>query len=380
MLLLISLIKVEQKRETHSSVMGNHPSVSSSIKGKERQQTKRDSHTSCKDTFILSLSSDRIQVLNAGDKELLLIFPLIRSYCTVVREGWMKTMTYSFKIKGANRTCMIRLMSSLLLSLYQAGWDPLAPVDVARKTSKRLTAICFRKRPRLMVSLKSLKSHLSLLGTSSDKEASCFCLEFYQKENSFLIFHSVPNSILAELVTTTSSSQGIAGVSRAVFSVISDYTSSSYTLLAPKLCQGAERFVMLAKGTEEEGLEDLEVSTIACLASCGYKLSLPISLDISTKIFFFIFDQSDEVRHQTRDTAGTGLKESLSTYRPIVKRSRSSFFRSFNRRESLNKRIRQSLKKKIGKESFKCSNKLKKAWFQQTSNDIGTDYSDEDEN
>ena len=62
-----------------------------------------------------------------------------------------------------------------------------------------------------------------MLGTSTDRESSCFCLELYQ--HNMLVFHAVPNSVLAELVTTANYAQGIAGVSRAVFSVISDYSS-----------------------------------------------------------------------------------------------------------------------------------------------------------
>ena len=215
------------------------------------------------------------------------------------------------------------------------------------------------------------------LRPSTDGEASCFCLELYQ--HSILVFHSVPNSALAELVTTANYAQGIAGVSRAVFSVISDYSSIRYPLLSTKVCPGAERFVKLVGDKHEEAAENLEDSTIACLARCGYKLSLPINMAMNTRMFFFISDQANEVRQQSRSMAGTGSKDSLSTYRPIIKRSRSSFFRSFNGRASLNRRIKRSLKKKIGKESFRNMNKKKTAWFQQTSTDIGTDYSDDDE-
>jgi hypothetical protein len=205
--------------------MGNYPSISrrrqTGENGKGENYEKQGPHLSLKDNFKLSLSARHIQVLNSSNKELLLITPIIRCHCTVVREGWVKSMTYSYKIKKTTKICMIRLMSNVLSSLYQAGWDPLAPVEMGRQRTKKQTAICFRRRQIIMGSL-------SRRGTSMDGETSGFSIELYH--HNMLVFHSVPNSVLAELVTTASTStvKGIAGVSRAVFSVISDYSSQRY--------------------------------------------------------------------------------------------------------------------------------------------------------
>ena len=343
--------------------MGNHFSVQYNNAGRGNLRSRRQSWEYLKSTFFLSLSCEHIQVVNASNKVLLLISSLVRSHCTVLYEGWLRMMTYSFTVNLASRSCMIKLMSHMLFSLYQDGWDPLSPVDVGRKTSKKQTAICFQRRTKQVV-FRPIKS-------LPDMENSCFCLELYQWRHMYLIFHSVPYSVVAELIAAL----GVSGVSTAVNSVISDYTLTQYPVLPPGLCQGAEKYVRL---TRQPARETVEVSTIACLAKCGFKLSLPINLDKSTKMFFCIFEEENRVRQETRGVAGTGMKDHLTIHRPIITRSRSSFFRSFHARESLNKRIRRSLKKKVGREWMKTS-KTKPAWFQQTSCDIGTDYSDSDE-
>ena len=361
--------------------MGNQPSTLRSRQtvknGKGNTDMIKVSHSYSKNSFILGLSHRQIHVVSANDNERLTLSAIIRSHCTVVKEGWTRNITYAFKIKKMNKTNMISLLSNLLFTLYQNGWDPLAPVDVGKENKKTLTTICFRKRPKISGSFKSLRSRLSMLGTSTDKESSCFCLELYQ--HSILVFHSVPNSVLAELVTTANYAQGIAGVSRAVFSVISDYSRMRYPVMASQPGQGEERWVKLA-GLEDCQLEDgvavdnIEISIIACLAKFGYKLSIPINWDMFTRMFFFIMDMDDskEVRQQSKSMAGVGSKDSLTIYRPIIKRSRSSFFRSFDNRAELKRRITTSLQKKIRTES------KKPAWFQQTSTDIGTDYEFDD--
>ena len=77
--------------------MGNHISIVRHLdtgnKGKRKTtRTKRGStsYAGVKGTFILSVGSDHMQVVKVGEKELLLIGPIIRSHCTVVREGVVK--------------------------------------------------------------------------------------------------------------------------------------------------------------------------------------------------------------------------------------------------------------------------------------------------
>ena len=82
----------------------------------------------------------------------------------VVRERWVNTITYSYKMKKTNKPSMIRLMSSMLFTLSQAGWDPLAPLDMVGKRKKKKTMICFRKRSKIVRSFNSIKSLLQILG------------------------------------------------------------------------------------------------------------------------------------------------------------------------------------------------------------------------
>ena len=373
--------------------MGNHLTIIRSKQKFKKSGTKEiNSHS--KEMFILSLRSDRIQMVNANNKELLLITPIIRCHCSVLREGWIRSMTYSYKLKKTTKNCMIRLVSDILLSLDEAGWDPLAPLDMEEKNMRKQTAICFRKKKK---KTNPYKHNMSRLEAAKDKETSRVCIELYL--HRYLIFHTVPNTVLNELVSSANTAwkdacqvEGITGVSRAVFSVISDYSILHYPVLSSSLCQGAEKFVKLQRkfvssDEKKDEIEDdtandnLEVSIIACLAKVGYKLSMAISLDKTIRVFFFIINKEDpkEIRQQTKAIAGIGTKDSLSTYRPIIERSRSSFFRSFNGRASLNRRVKLSLKKKIGKNSFRIRSKQKSEWFAQTSTDIASEFDDDSE-
>ena len=114
---------------------------------------------------------------------------------------------------------------------------------------------------------------------------------------------------------------------------------------------------------------------IACLSKAGFKLSIVINLSETDSVFFFIIDRqkcSQDIRQLNKQVAGLGLKDSLSPFQPIVKRRKSSFFRSFNDRASLKRRMQRSLKRKFGFEIEKVR------WFQQTCSDSGTDADYED--
>jgi hypothetical protein len=155
--------------------------------------------------FILSLKGDRVKVVNAEAGELKLISAIIRRHCTILREGWDRHLTFSYRIRRAGKHCMIQLVADALLSLYQLGWEPMTPIDMGI-SSKKLereevrgesrggggggpqTAICFRRRcslseENLYGSNYSLMSH-----TGSTKETTpvlnentCLCLETYRQ-------------------------------------------------------------------------------------------------------------------------------------------------------------------------------------------------------
>ena len=107
-------------------------------------------------------------------------------------------------------------------------------------------------------------------------------------------------------------------------------------------------------------------------------MSIVINLSETNSVFFFILDRqkgSKDIRQLNKQVAGLGLKDSLSPFQPIVKRRKSSFFRSFNDRASLKRRMQRSLKRKFGFDREKVR------WFQQTCSDSGTeaDYEDIEE-
>ena len=64
--------------------------------------------------------------------------------------------------------------------------------------------------------------------TSENKE--CLCLETYG--SNLLGFHDVPNTVLHDLVNCAEREwgPGIAGISNGIYSVISDYSTTDYTV------------------------------------------------------------------------------------------------------------------------------------------------------
>jgi hypothetical protein len=85
-----------------------------------------------------------------------------------------------------------------------------------------------------------------------------------------------------------------------------------------------------------ENTEQINHSIIGVLANSGYRLSLPITMpgDRGTMVYFFIHDPEHtraEVRAPTVARAGMGEKGGLSTYQPVVTKSRQSFYKTVTR-------------------------------------------------
>ena len=361
--------------------------------------------------FILSLKGDRIKVVNAESGELKLLTLIIKRHAKIIREGWDRHLTYSYKLKKTGRHTMIQLVADFLLSLYQAGWEPMTPIDMGLKNSETgsgpMTAICFRRKyegeeKELYGSSFSL---LSGMGGSKDGEQnSCLCLETFNA--NYLGFHDVSNTVLYEVVDTIKQdwSPGIKGISMAVSSVISDYTTTMPAVLPGHRDVQDAKYIQLEgnpwsmeegrEGDLEDALsaEKLQISIIACLSREGYKLSMAINMDTTSKVFFFIRDREEskgEVRIPNMAGAGLGEKDTLSVYRPMVVRNRSSFFRSYNgKTASVRRRVRQSLRKKAivkGTRHQSPTNVMsykpqlsEPAWWQQTSTDVSSDHDDHD--
>ena len=97
---------------------------------------------------------------------------------------------------------------------------------------------------------------------------------------------------------------------------------------------------------------------IGCLSQAGYRLSMDIRMEANTRVLFLILDgegnNSKEIRVPNCEGAGIGEKGTLSYYRPMITRHKSSFFRSYHRKtSSLRKRLRASIRKvRLGSEEL----------------------------
>lgn len=341
--------------------------------------------------FIMSLKEDKIKVVNAESSELKLLTILIRRHCKIVKEGWDRHLTYSYKLKVSGRHCMIQLVADTLLCLYKAGWQPMTPIDVVmQKHEGHQTDICFRRgKDKEELGSSDL---LSLIKGSETQENSCLCLETYQ--DTYLGFHNVCNEVLLDLVTTIKErwSPGIRGISIGVASVISDYCADMPRVLPGYSGIQKEKFMKLegrpwsfdaqeGKDIDDSILaEKLQISIVACLSKQGYTLGMDINMDTTSRVFFFIRSVNDstaEVRVPNNAGAGLGEKETLSVYRPLVSRHRSSFFRSYNGK-SLRKKVQASLRRKaLAREGTHdtAMGSRQPAWWQQASTDA-SDYED----
>ena len=299
---------------------------------KNKMRINAKTHPSSSNHFMLSYKGDRVKVVNADSGELKLLTSIIRRHCQILKEGWDRHLTFSFKLKVGGRHCMIQLVADTLLSLYQAGWEPMTPVDLtSQKNQEGLkSSICFRQRKGTDLS----ESMGSLLLA---EENACLSMEIYK--SNFIGFHNVSNTLLLDLVTTIQKewSPGIRGVSMGVASVITDYTSNMPPVLTSHPHLREERYLQLEgrpwEGSQDQGAtENLQLAIIACLTREGYKLSMDINMEAHSRVFFFIRDteeQTGEVRIPNMTGAGLGEKDTLSVYRPMVIRSGAKFYSFF---------------------------------------------------
>ena len=271
----------------------------------------------------------------------------------------MKNILAGFRLKEMNKSGMIKLMSELLLHLDNWGWEPLTPVNIGDQREQMRVTICFKYSRQVGRSARSGEKALASLDVPQ-KVSSC-SVEFTGR---MMIFYNVPATVLADIVITSSSE--LSGVSAGVVSVLSDYIS----LRLPIISRPSVFVEFLPRRL---ALRSLPSDVIGCFSKAGYNLSVTINLSDTDSVFFFILDKSrsEDIRQLTKQVAGLGLKDSLTPFQPIVKRRKSSFFRSFNDRASLRMRLQRSLKKKRG---------LNVEWYQQKNQDCGTDWEDvEDE-
>ena len=341
--------------------------------------------------FLLSFKGDKIRVVNAKVSELNLLCVIIKRHCRIQKEGWDRHMTYSFRLSSTGRHCMIQLVADTLLSLYQNGWQPMTPLDMGTRRQDRAlggpeATICFRRKeePSSSDQYGSRYSVLSSAGSSRDLEHSCICLETFG--SNYLGFHEAPNTILHDIVEAiqTEYKEGVRGVSTGVASVISDYIASMPAILPGHPDLGNEKYLQLGgnpwSSDDLVTRESLQMSIIACLTKEGYKLSMDITMDATSRVFFFI-RAADSSSGEVLVPDMARLK--VGDYnRPTVIRSKSSFFRSYNgRTNSMRRRARGSLRKKAVVSREVRANSMmsykpelaEPAWWQQASTDMSSD-------
>eukprot|EP00092_Neocalanus_flemingeri_P003128 GFUD01003345.1.p1 GENE.GFUD01003345.1~~GFUD01003345.1.p1 ORF type:complete len:383 (-),score=89.17 GFUD01003345.1:18-1166(-) len=359
-------------------------------------QLGRHNHNSASGYFLLSFKGDKIKVVNAETSELTLLNVIIKRHSRILKEGWDRHLTYSFRVKTGGRHCLIQLVADTLLTLYQSGWQPMAPVDMAHKQKDKAVpgpqaTVCFRRKEESSSSdLDSSRySVFSSAGSSRDCDHSCLCLETYG--SAYLGLHEVSNTILHELVTCIQSDYraGVKGVSMGVASVIRDYMANMPPVLPGHPDLVNEKYIQLEgdpwTSDDLKGSKTLQMSIIACLTKSGYKLSMDINMDVSSRVFFFIRDSensSGEVLIPDMAKLGVG-----DYNRPTVVRSKSSFYRNYynGRSNSMRKHARTSLRRKTEGQDKKDTPGVsdrqvaEPAWWQQTSTDVSSDHETETE-
>ena len=123
--------------------------------------------------------------------------------------------------------------------------------------------------------------------------------------------------------------------------------------------------------------DNLFKALVACLTKSEYKLGMDVSFDSSSRIFFFMRTQElkKEIRVPNMIGAGLGEKEDLAVYRPLLKRQKSSFLRSFRNKPNVNKlrrEVKASLRRKATVKSGSSIDETGPSsvpWWQQSSID-----------
>ena len=173
-------------------------------------------------------------------------------------------------LAGAGRQCRIQIVSDVLLTLFQAGWEPMTPLDMGlhmKETGKSgpQVTICFKRKEDGGEGEVGVASSVEELMT----EHSCLCLETYG--SNYLGFHNISNTTLHEMVTSIINDwpPGLTGVSSGVFSVISDYIISMPNILPTDSNMMNQKYIQLAGDpwTNENPRQthQLQMCLIACL-------------------------------------------------------------------------------------------------------------------
>ena len=285
-------------------------------------------------------SSDRIKVVNSTQSEIAALTEALKSYMYVSEAKWIKNITYAFRVKTMNEVTKIGLISRILIHLHRRGWNPMTPITMGNDEKNMIITICFEKSSENSSLQKSPKRSNIIIPQES-------CSIEYTDQTMTL--HSVPPTVLLEFVNICQ--DDILAISSGVMSIISDYMSHNIPVI------NADGLLIKFKGNWKNDEVDDSTSNqkiISCLSKAGYNLSIVIYFGATRAVYFFIVERkhSKELRQLTKQTAGLGLKDSLTSYQPVINRRKSSFFGSFkrNRKASLTRRVMQNLHQKFGGE------------------------------
>ena len=346
--------------------------------------------------FILSFRGNKINVVNAQNAELTLTTSLIRNHFKIIHEGWNNfNLTYSICLSSVNTQEMIDFLAKALLSLNEKGWEPLAPINSAKKGQQTSLTICLKKTENFSqnVSFGSKSSMYSRASSVESVEEACLCLKACG--SNLLGFQNVSNTTLHNLVSTIQDdySGGVEGVSMGVASIIRDYTDNLPKIMRESGQLVQHKYIQLGghPWTANDTIlsEDILMSIVSCLMKEDYHLTMDINIDSNSRVFFFVKNTEahfEEIRIPTMAGAGFGRKETLSVCRPLVIRSKLAFVNNYNRcsdkgrdptPQTLTKRSSSSSISSLGL-SYKPT-VSSPAWWQQTSVDVPSEEEVEQE-
>ena len=325
--------------------------------------------------FILIFKEVKIKIVNIGHGELQVLGNIIKQHCKAVKEGWDRNLSYSVKLDKPERNYKSKLIPHILLSLYKEGWEPMPPIDTAGNVDNtHQTSICFRHREDPLLG-RLTGSTYSLGNTSTaSKDVSNDCLCIITQPPSMVTFHSVPNTVLHEMVTRLHQDWegGVKGVSAGVASVIGDYTTNMPPTI--NMVDQVQKVIQLQgspwdKDTDIdkhiEETEKINLCMIGVLTRSGFKLSMPINIEPGCRLYFFTHEpEEDQVKIPTFSKAVLEGKEPQPVCQPMVTKRKTSFYNSSH---SVKNRIRASLRRKTFGRAGRAETDT--AWWQQTSID-----------
>merc|ERR1711915_556509 len=113
----------------------------------------------------------------------------------------------------------------------------------------------------------------------------------------------------------TNWTNGVEGVSVAVSSVIADYSTIRHDILDDEdlVGIGLSKYIKMGgvpwkedadNEKKQKATKKLETALIACLAEEGYKLSMVINVEKSSKVFFFLRSRDIVQQVNVMDKAG----------------------------------------------------------------------------